>query len=146
MRWARARGNDLRRAARAADRGTVDLPGETLAGFGAALRRTAVRDDVWSAADAGRFDGRDLWRDLARRLPGPYDAAPLFLYAWTSWRQGDGALANIACERVLASDPGYSAADLLLAALSQAVDPRRLPPMRVPRGGVRVLDGERPPT
>jgi hypothetical protein len=82
------------------------------------------------AIDAGRIDGRPLWRELAHRLPEPYDAAPLFLFAWSSWRDGDGVLARTAVERAIKSDPGYSAADLLLAALSHGIDPRRLPKLR----------------
>jgi hypothetical protein len=85
------------------------------------------------AVDDGRLDGRALWRDLGRRLPSPYDASPLFLFGWAAWRAGDGALAGIAAERAIASDPGYSAADLLLAALARGVDPRRLPRLRLPR-------------
>jgi hypothetical protein len=105
----------------------------TVARFGVALSGIAVRDAVWMAVDDGRLDGRPLWRDLARRLPAPYDAAPLFLFGWAAWRAGDGTLAGIAAERAVASDPDYSAADLLLAALSRGVDPRRLPKLRLPR-------------
>jgi hypothetical protein len=98
--------------------------------FGAALRVTPIRDAVWMAIDDGRLDGRPLWRALACRLPGPYDAAPLFLYGWTSWRHGDGALARIAAARAVRSDADYTAADLLVAALDQVVDPRRMPRLR----------------
>ena len=98
--------------------------------FGAALRVTPIRDAVWMAIDDDRLDGRSLWRDLARRLPSPYDAAPLFLYGWASWRHGDGALARIAADRAVLSNPDYTAADLLLAALNQVVDPRRMPRLR----------------
>jgi Domain of unknown function (DUF4192) len=119
-------------AARAADRpgATAELPAEALARFGVALRRIPLRDAVWMAVDDGRLDGRPLWRQLARRLPGPFDAPALFLFAWRTWREGDGALAGMAAERALASDPRYSAADLLLAALSHAVDPRAMPRLR----------------
>lgn len=103
---------------------------EQVVRFGTALRLDEVRDSLWMALDDGRIDGRTLWRYLARRLPAPYDAAPLFLFAWCSYRAGDGALAGIAAHRALDSDPAYSAADLLLAALSHAVDPRRLPKLR----------------
>ena len=72
---------------------------------GRAARRSAVRDAVWLAVDDGRLDGRELWRWLGRRLPGRYAAAPLFLFGWASWRAGNGALAGIAAERALASDP-----------------------------------------
>jgi uncharacterized protein DUF4192 len=105
----------------------------TAARFGAALAVLAQRDAVWTAIDHGRLDGRPLWRALARVLPSPYDAAPLFLYGWAAWRDGNGAQAGIAAERAVASDPRYSAADLLLAALTQGVDPRRLPRLNLPR-------------
>ncbi len=98
-----------------------------LARLVAALAVITVRDQVWMAVDSRTLDGRPLWTELARRSPAPYDAAPMFLFAWASWRTGSGALAAMAAERVLISDPTYSAADLLLAALSQAVDPRTFP-------------------
>ena len=76
------------------------------------------------ALDEGRLEGDRFWRHLARVLPPPYDAAPLFLVGWSAWRGGSGAFARIAADRALDSDPNYSAADLLLAALNNAVDPR----------------------
>ena len=104
-----------------------------LARFVVALGEIALRDAVWLAVDHGRLDGRALWLELARRVPAPYDAAPLFLYGWASWRAGDGARGarrRAAGGRV---DPGYSAADLLLAALSRGVNPHDLPRLRNPR-------------
>jgi len=111
----------------------LEIPDSDVARFGVALSAPALRDSLWMAADDGRLDGRVLWLDLARRLPSPYDAAPLFLYGWCSWRAGNGALAGIAAERAVASDPTYSAADLLLAALARGLNPRRLPKLRLPR-------------
>ncbi len=111
----------------------VALSDHDVARFGVALSAPPLRDSLWMAADDGRLDGRLLWVDLARRLPSPYDAAPLFLYGWCSWRSGNGALAGIAAERAVQSDPSYSAADLLLAALARGLDPRRLPKLRLPR-------------
>jgi hypothetical protein len=93
-----------------------------------------VRDAVWVAVDDRRLDGRPLWRQLARQLPSPYDAAPLFLFGWTSWRAGNGMLAGLAAERALASDPGYTAADLLLRTLvMNGVSPRSVPSLRSAR-------------
>ena len=129
-RYIRLRRRELLEAARAAGRNAPALSDADVVRLGVALRATPVRDAVWTAGDASRVDGRELWRELARRLPAPYDAAPAFLFGWASWRAGEGALAQVACERAIASDPRYSAADLLQAALSQAVDPRRVPPMR----------------
>jgi Domain of unknown function (DUF4192) len=110
----------------------MEITDSDVARFGVALSAPALRDSVWMAADDGRLDGRLLWLDLARRLPSPYDAAALFLYGWCSWRAGNGALAGIAAERAVGSDPTYSAADLLLAALARGLDPRRLPKLRLP--------------
>lgn len=109
----------------------------TVARFGAALGTIEIRDRLWMAVDDGRLDGRALWRDLGRRLPSPYDATPLFLFGWAAWRSGDGTLAGIAAERAVASDPGCSVADLLLAALSHGVDPRRFPKLRPPAATTR---------
>jgi hypothetical protein len=119
-------------AARTADTPGIefDLADEQVVRFGAALRSIPMRDAVWLAVDEHRIDGRPLWRQLAHRLPPPFDAAPLFLFGWATWRNGDGALAGLAAERALDSDPEYTAADLLLAALSRAADPRRMPRLR----------------
>lgn len=97
--------------------------------FGAALTDVQLRDDCWLAIEAGRVDGENLWRELAQRLPRPYDAAPLFLFGWIRWRAGDGALAGIAAQRALRSDPGYRAASMLAGALSVGLDPFTMPRM-----------------
>jgi Domain of unknown function (DUF4192) len=109
------------------------LSDEQLVRYAVGLQRYAVRDPLWMGVDDGRLDGSALWQHLARRLPAPYDAPALFLFGWGAYRRGDGALAGIAATRAVASDPEYSAADLLLAALSQAIDPRRLPKLRASR-------------
>jgi hypothetical protein len=98
-----------------------------IARLGAALRHHAVRDAIWSAIENDACDADELWLDLARRLPSPYNAAPLFLYGWSAWRRGNGTLAGMAAERALDADPGYRAAELLLSALRRVVDPRALP-------------------
>jgi hypothetical protein len=120
-------------AARRADVGGVSLSDDQVARFGVALSDVDIRDSLWVAIDERRLDGRELWRLLARRLPTPYDAAPLFLVGWSAWRDGNGALASVAASRALVSDPHYTAADLLLAALAAAVNPRRLPRIRPAR-------------
>jgi len=56
-----------------------------ITGFGVALQSYPVRDALWLAIDDGRLRGIELWVNLARRLPSPYDAAPLFLAAWASY-------------------------------------------------------------
>lgn len=99
--------------------------------LGVALQRTAVRDAIWSRVDQGDLADATLWVDLARRLPSPFDAAPLFLYAWHCWRLGNGAMADIAVDRCLDSDPDYSAAHLLRTALDSGMDPNKVPPFRL---------------
>ena len=110
---------------------------DTVARFGVALRSYAVRDAVWLAVDDGRLAGMQLWVNLARRLPHPYDAAPLFLTGWHAYRQqGNCALAGIAADLAITADPGYRAAGLLCEALACGVDPRRLPSLQpVPSRG-----------
>jgi hypothetical protein len=118
-------------AARTAElTGGGELPEPRMARFAAALRRVEVRDRVWTALDDGRLPGDVLWRHMATVLPDPFSAPPLFLVGWAAWRRGNGALAMIAAERALEADPGYGAADLLLSAISNAVDPRMLPRIR----------------
>lgn len=101
--------------------------------YAVALSETVIRDAVWLAVDQGRLDGRRLWQAIARRVPAPYDAAPLFLFGWASWRAGNGPAAGLAADRALVSDPAYTAAELLLAALAHGLDPRRTPRLRVPK-------------
>ena len=112
---------------------TVGIDEVDVVRFAAALMRIDVRDSVWIAIDDGRLPDDDLWRHLARVLPAPSAAPPLFLVGWAAWRRGHGALAAIAAERALEADPAYTAADLLMAALTNGVDPRSMP--RVRRSG-----------
>ena len=64
-----------------------------------------------------------MWTELVRRAPAPLDAAPATLLAVTGWVRGDGALANVALERALASEPGYTLAVLLRSALDACMRP-----------------------
>lgn len=96
--------------------------------LGVALRDLRVRDIAWMALDGGSPTFHPgAWLDLARRLPAPFNAAPLFLYGWGMWRRGNGAVASMAADRALAADPDYSAAALLNATLAAGANPRSLP-------------------
>ena len=64
-----------------------------------------------------------LWADIVRRADGPWLPAPASLLAFTAWQAGDGTLANIALDRALAADPGYSMALLLRDILAAGVPP-----------------------
>jgi hypothetical protein len=98
-----------------------------LAAHAVALTELRVRDALWLAIDEGCLAAATLMAELHGRLPAPYDAAPLFLLAWSHWRAGNATLAAMAAERVLQSQPGYSAAALLIAAAQGGFDPRAVP-------------------
>jgi hypothetical protein len=133
-RWERSVKRTLFGIARESDNYGWQPPGGAdVARFAVALGVGAVRDALWAAVDDRRLDGRPLWRELARRLPSPYDVGPLFLFGWASWRAGDGTMAGIAAERAVASDPQYTPADLLLAAVANGVDPRQVRRVRMSR-------------
>lgn len=67
-----------------------------------------------------------LWLELVRRVPPPLDAAPATLLAVSAYSRGNGPFARVCLERALSSHPGYALAELILAALEQAVPPRVL--------------------
>jgi hypothetical protein len=129
-------------AAREADRTLFPSPrSELTAGrlsrFAVGLSEIAIRDALWLAVDQERLDGRAFWLQLLQRLPAPYDSAPLFLFGWATWRDGNGTLAAMAAQRALASEPGYTAAELLLSAIQNGLDPFRTPRLRSRAGGDR---------
>jgi len=123
--------------------GPPPLTDEEAAEILVALSDTAVRDTWWlKAEDGGSSDALALWSGLVQRAVPPYDAAPLFLLGWTAWRHGDGALARMAAERALSSDPDYQAASLLLDAMDLSVDPRCLPSLAASmRGNESTTEG-----
>lgn len=98
-----------------------------LARFAVALTDVDVRDAFWMAIDNRSLNADAFLHDLHTRVPAPYDAAPLFLYGWSQWRLGNGTLATMAAELALDSDPGYSAATLLIGAVLRGLDPRTTP-------------------
>jgi hypothetical protein len=103
---------------------------DDLAWLTVTLTDLRVRDDAWARMDPRfRAAHQRLWTDLVRRAPEPYVPAPASLLAFTAWQSGEGALANIAVERALAADPGYSMAHLLGQALDAGLPPSaaRLP-------------------
>lgn len=128
-------------------RGAVVSTSQALAAWTAALaayqqRGDAFRDDVRSVArlvvTLQHLPVRDrlltraadqpevllaVLQQLARRTLPPHDAAVCTLLAVTAWATGDGALANVALDRALVSDPGYRLAVLVRAGLDHAVPP-----------------------
>jgi hypothetical protein len=96
---------------------------------GAALRDIEIRDAIWLAIDNRSLEPARLMSQLHSQLPRPWDAAPMFLFGWQQWRDGNGTLATIAGERALTSDPAYSAASLLIDAVQAGLDPHSTPPL-----------------
>lgn len=89
-----------------------------------ALIDRPLRDRVaWHCLQETAAAAESLWVDLLGRVPSPLDAAPATLLALSSWARGDGALANVALDRALSSDPGYSLAQLVRSALDHALPP-----------------------
>jgi Domain of unknown function (DUF4192) len=111
------------------DGGTI-ASDDQIAWLALTLASLPVRDDAWARMDPAHTGAhRRLWTDVTRRAPDPYLPAPASLLAFTAWQSGDGALANIALDRALAADPGYSMALLLREILAAGVPPSqaRLP-------------------
>lgn len=86
----------------------------------------AVRDRCWTRI-AGSGPALEthvaLWTEVTRRARADLVAAPATLLAYAAWRTGNGALARIAVERALATDPRYTLALLLGEALDRALPP-----------------------
>ena len=123
-----------RRAVRAAiaryrDGGTI-TDDDLTAWLVVSLAQLPVRDDAWARMEPGHRDAhRRLWTDLVRGAADPWVPAPAALLAFTAWQCGEGALASIAIDRALTSDPRYSMALLLREILDAGVPPSaaRLP-------------------
>jgi hypothetical protein len=91
------------------------------------LRDNHVRDRVLATAlGPGAAAAETLWTECTRRAPTPLDAAPATLLAVSVWLRGDGAMANVALERALASDPDHVLAHLLSEALTACMKPEEL--------------------
>jgi hypothetical protein len=115
------------------------LTDEPVAWLTVVLAHLAVRDDAWSRMDAGyRAAHLRLWTDVVRRATPAYLPAPASLLAFTAWQSGEGALANIAIDRALAADPGYSLARLLRDIMDAGVPPSAA---RVPMTPEQVAAG-----
>ena len=98
-----------------------------LARVGWGLRDVRVRDRALGFALGSRAGAAELlWAECTRRLPGPLDAAPATLLAVSAWLRGDGAMARIALDRALDSQPDYALADLLDRGMDAGLGPRDL--------------------
>jgi hypothetical protein len=103
----------------------VDPPDPATAGrLLVALRDRAARDAVLDAVDRERADQRlPLWSSLVRAAPNDLLAPVASVLAFHAWLAGDGALAWCALERAAEGEPPCSLADVVAAALEQALPP-----------------------
>lgn len=92
----------------------------------ATLQEPQVRDAVAAHLLDRPEPLQALLRQLCRRTVAPYDGQVCTLLAWVAYCSGDGALALVALERALASDPACSLAGLLLRLVEQQVPPAQL--------------------
>jgi hypothetical protein len=82
-----------------------------------------LRDEAWVTIKPGGLETQlMLWSDLTRRAT-VNTAACASLLAFTAWLDGNGALANIAVDRALEADPGYSMARLIADLLAFGLPP-----------------------
>ena len=77
-----------------------------------AARRTSA--ETWQ---------QQMWTDLIRRAEPPFVAGPAVLLALCALRSGNGALAGIAVNRALDTDPDDRLAQLLTRAIAAGIDP-----------------------
>jgi Domain of unknown function (DUF4192) len=103
------------------------LPDAVVARVVWGLCDVAVRDRALVLATGPDADVAEaLWAECTRRAPAPLDAAPATLLAVHAWLRGDGAMAGIALDRALASEPGYALAELLAEGLKVCLPPAEL--------------------
>lgn len=103
------------------------LTDEEVARLVCSLRDLSVRDWALQLSLGGDSSAaEELWAECTRRAPSPLDAAPATLLAISAWLRGDGAMANIAVDRALDSDPGYSMAGLVADGLAACIPPRQI--------------------
>jgi hypothetical protein len=102
-----------------------------------------VRDEILvRALKPRRRDALELLLSaVARRVPPPEDAPICATLAWVAYANGHGAIANIALERALATDPDYSLAHIIAESLDRQIDPHHLED--VMRGAARDLKARR---
>ena len=88
-----------------------------------------VRDLFVSLEVADPAAWLGLLTALARRTPDARSAPICTVLAWVAYQQGDGAVANVALDRVLAVDPEHTMAMLLRYCLDGQVTPDHITAM-----------------
>lgn len=90
----------------------------------AGLDDVLVRDEVITWFEGSWGDAtRALMNELVRKAVPPFDPTPLTVFGWLSYLHGNGAIAGIAVDRVLAAGAANGMARLLDDALRAGVNP-----------------------
>lgn len=114
----------VRAAIDASRTGSVPGDHDDVAWLALALTDLRIRDDAWARMDPRfREEHQRLWTTVVRLAEREYVPAPASLLAFTAWQSGDGALANVALERALEADPGYTMAQLIRDAIASGIPP-----------------------
>jgi hypothetical protein len=124
--WAAIR-RAVRRCRPGAGSAAVRLSSREVASVLWALTDLRVRDRALGLALGAEAAAAEvLWTECTRRAPEPLGAAPATLLAVSAWLRGDGAMANIALDRALTSEPDYRLAGLLAQGLAACMRPAEL--------------------
>lgn len=117
----------------------VELSADVIAEFGVSLRNVMVRDSLLALPLTGFADlAERLWRLLTRTLPAPERAAAAALLGFTAYARGDGAVATVAIDLALDTDPDYSLATLLDRSIRTGARPAMI--REVARSGYSVAE------
>jgi hypothetical protein len=117
--------------------------GNALAWLSVMLRDLRVRDDAWARMDPDYKDAHlRLWTDLTRLARPGYVAPAASLLAFVAWQTGNGALANVALDRALSDNPGYSMAYLLREAIDSGAPPSMARSPMTPEEVAAAYDAE----
>ena len=65
----------------------------------------------------------EMWTDLVRRAEPPFTAGPATLLALCAMQAGNGALANVAIDRALDTDPDDRLTQILARVIAAGIDP-----------------------
>ncbi|MFY1635412.1 DUF4192 domain-containing protein [Solwaraspora sp. WMMB335] len=106
------------------------------------LTDLAVRDFAWEQITDDQWQVT-FWQDVLRRAEPEQVAAPASLLAFAAWRAGNGALARVSLDRVLAEQPDYSMARLMDDVLTRGIPPAALGDWPKPSAGRPPESGRR---
>lgn len=106
---------------------TADVPARDRAAVALGLADVVWRDEVLSwLATLQLTDAVALMSDLSRQVPDDRAAPVCAVLAWIAYAAGDGGLANMAVDRALRAEPGYSLALLVNETIARQVEPEVL--------------------